>query len=281
MTASTVARMCALAILAAVTALLPGFTPHDGVFRGVFPGETRAGYVYLPPGFTTTQRYPVVYLLHGMPGDPTEYLAGTDLANWAGTAIANGTVRPFIAVMPAAGPDAGYNGEWAGAQSAAIVQRIIPWIDSHLPTIATARGRVIAGLSAGGYGAVDIALRHPGLFRTVESWSGYFRPLRDGPFQHATRKVLAENDPTQIAPAARGTGMRFFLSSGPAHSHWFTPAETLAFANELRALGVPLSYHTYSNSRGEWRAQVDTGLEWAFRATCGRFVSTPSCASHA
>ncbi len=273
--------MGALAMLAAVTALLPGFTPHDGVLRGVFPGEARAGYVYLPPGFTTRQRYPVVYLLHGMPGDPTEYLAGTDLANWAGAAIASGTVRPFIAVIPAAGPDAGYNGEWAGPQSAAIVQRIIPWIDAHLPTIATAQGRVIAGLSAGGYGAVDIALRHPGLFGTVESWSGYFRPLRDGPFKHATRKELAANDPTQIAPAARGTGMRFFLSSGPAHSHWFKPAETLAFANELRALGVPASYHTYANPHGEWRAQFDAGLTWAFRAPCGECVSTPSCAPHA
>lgn len=268
-------------MLAAVTALLPGFAPHDGVLRGVFPGEARPGYVYLPPGFTTAQRYPVVYLLHGMPGDPTEYLAGTDLASWADTAIADGTVQPFIAVIPAAGPDAKYNGEWAGPQSAALVQRIVPWIDAHLPTIATPKGRVIAGLSAGGYGAVDIALRHPGLFGAVESWSGYFRPLHDGPFKHATRKVLDANDPTQIAPAARGTGMRFFLSSGPAHSHWFKPAETLAFTNELRALGVPVSYHTYANARGEWRAQFDAGLAWAFRATCGQFASSTSCANHA
>jgi enterochelin esterase-like enzyme len=273
--------MGALAMLATAAALLPGFAPHDGALRGVFPGEARAGYVYLPPGFTTTTRYPVVYLLHGMPGDPTEYLAGTDLANWADTSIASGVVRPFIAVLPAAGPDAGYNGEWAGPQSAALVQRIVPWIDAHLPTIATAKGRVIAGISAGGYGAVDIALRHPGLFGTVESWSGYFRPLHDGPFKHASRRVLAANDPTRIATAARGTGMRFFLSSGPAHSHWFKPAETVAFAHELRALGVPVTYRAHANAHGEWRAQFDTGLAWAFRGTCGQIVSTPSCATHA
>jgi enterochelin esterase-like enzyme len=272
--------MGALAMLVTATTLLPGFVPHDGVLRGVFPGEARPGYVYLPPGFTTTARYPVVYLLHGMPGDPTEYLAGTDLAGWADAAIASGSVPPFIAVLPAAGRDAHYNGEWAGTQSAALVQRIVPWIDTHLPTIATPKGRVIAGLSAGGYGAVDIALRHPGLFGTVESWSGYFRPLRDGPFKHASQKVLAANDPTKIAAAARGTGMRFFLSSGPAHSHWFKPAETLGFAHELEALGVPVNYRTYTSARGEWRAQLDAGLTWAFRATCGDFTSTPSCATN-
>ena len=263
-------------MLMTATALLPGFAPQaGGVLRGVFPGEARSGYVYPPPGFTTTRRYPVVYLLHGIPGDPTEYLAGTDLTGWADAEIATGAVRPFIAVLPAAGPDAHYNGEWAGPQSAALVQQILPWIDSHLPTIATPQGRVIAGLSAGGYGAVDIALRHPGLFGTVESWSGYFRPLGDGPFKYASSKILAANDPTKIAAAARSTGMRFFLSSSPAHSHWFKPAETRAFMRRLRALHVPVTYHAYSNVHGEWRAQFDTGLTWAFRATCGDFPSAP------
>ena len=60
--------------------------------------------------------------------------------------------------------------------------------------------------------------------------------------------------------------MRFFLSTGPGHSHWFKPEQTLAFARELRTLGVAASYHAYANARGEWRAQLDTGLGWALRA---------------
>lgn len=265
--------MTALAVLASAVAMLPGFTPYatgpDGgqVLRGTFPGEQRPGFVYLPPAFSRADRYPVVYLLHGMPGDPTEYLAGTDLAGWADTAIATGAVRPFIAVLPAAGPDAHYNGEWAGPVSAAVVQQIVPWIDGELPTIATARGRVIAGLSAGGYGAADIGLRHPDLFGTVEAWSGYFRPLRDGPFRDASPRDLAANDPTRLAPALASTlrrdRTRFFLSTGPGHSHWFKPAETLAFTRELRSLNIPVRYHAYANAHGEWRAQLDTGLAWA------------------
>jgi dipeptidyl aminopeptidase/acylaminoacyl peptidase len=72
-----------MAMLAALvaSAFLPGFAPFaagaDGgqVWSGVFPGTERPGYVYLPPGFVSTSRYPVVYLLHGMPGSPSEYLA--------------------------------------------------------------------------------------------------------------------------------------------------------------------------------------------------------------
>ena len=254
--------------------LLPGFAPYGAgpgggvILQGTFPGGLRAGYVYLPPRFERSQTYPVVYLLHGMPGSPTEYLDGVDLADWADQAISSGAVRPFIAVLPAAGPDRDYNGEWAGPWEHELVADVVPWIDAHLPTIATPAGRVIAGLSAGGFGAADIGLRNPDVFGSIEAWSGYFRPLRDGPFKGATRKLLAANDPTKLARSEAATlradGVRFFLSTGPFHSHWFRPEETLDFTRELRSLGLPVRYHRYANAKGEWRNQLDTGLTWAF-----------------
>jgi enterochelin esterase-like enzyme len=265
-----------VAILAAIVAaaFLPGFTPFaagpDGgqVFSGTFPGAERPGFVYLPPGFDSSSRYPVIYLLHGMPGSPSEYLEGTQLAAFADAGISSGSLRPFIAVLPAAGPSGAYNGEWAGPWESELVHRIVPWVDASLPTVATRRGRVIAGLSAGGFGAVDIGIRNAGLFGGIESWSGYFRPLRDGPFKHASRSKLAANDPRQIVsldqPLLVQAGTRFFLSSGPAHSHWFRPHETVAFADELRKLGVPATLRLYASRQGEWRAQFDAGLRWAF-----------------
>jgi enterochelin esterase-like enzyme len=262
--------------LAALAVTLPGFAPYatgpDGgqVVKGVFPGTERPGFVYLPPNYDPAERYPVVYLLHGMPGSPDEYLYGTDLPQWADAAITAATVRPFIAVMPAAGPDGHYNGEWAGPLATDVAEVIVPWVDVHLPTLPDAADRTIAGLSAGGYGAVDIALRHPSLFGRVESWSGYFTPLRDGPFKEATAKVLAANDPTLLvraeAPFLGRSRVRFFVSTGPSHSHWFRAAQSLAFAHELRTLGLPVSWHVYGNAKGEWRAQLDTGLAWAFHA---------------
>src|SRR2546423_2911662 len=156
-----------------------------------------------------------------MPGWPSEYPGGSSLGTFADASIAGGTLRPFIGVMPAAGTSPRYNGEWAGEWETAVVDRVLPWVDQSLPTIAARAGRVIAGLSAGGSGAFDIALRHPALFGAVESWSGYFSPLHDGPFKHADGPRLAAHDPTLLARREarelRRTGVRFFVSTGPAH----------------------------------------------------------------
>jgi len=265
-----------MAFVAAVTSalLLPGFAPYgsgpDGgrILTGTFPGTLRPGYVYLPPGYDPTQRYPVVYLLHGMPGSPTEYLDGTQLPEFADQAIADRVVRPFIAVIPAAGTKRGYNGEWAGPWERAVVDQTVPFVDRWLPTIAAPRGRVIAGLSAGGFGAADIGIRHTDVFGAVESWSGYFEPLHDGPFRNADASELAANDPSRLVASLHSViarrGTRFFVSSGPSHSHWFRQSDSVAFAARLQRLGLPVDLQLYPDRKGEWVSQLDAGLEWAF-----------------
>jgi S-formylglutathione hydrolase FrmB len=79
-----------------------------------------------------------------------------------------------------------------------VIDDVLPWTDAHLPTIRSPAGRAIGGLSSGGFGAINMALRHPTLLATIEAWSGYFHPLRDGPFAHATRAQLRANDPTLL-----------------------------------------------------------------------------------
>ncbi len=264
--------MLALAAALATAALLPGFTPAapgpagGQVLRGTFPGTFRPGLVYLPPGFDPTARYPVVYLLHGMPGSPDEYVDGAALADFADPGIADGRLRPFIAVVPAAGTSRDYNGEWAGQWENAVVN-LVPWVDKHLPTIPTRSARVLAGLSAGGFGAVDIGLRHLDLFGTIESWSGYFDPLHDGPFKDASRVDLAEHDPTSLVRGERRLldryPTRFYLSTGPLHSHWAKPSQTVAFGDELRGLGLRFTLRVFRDKKGEWRSQLDDGLSVA------------------
>lgn len=263
-------------LAAAASALtLSGFShlapaPDGGqILTGTIPGTPRPSCVYLPPRFDPRRRYPVVYLLHGLPGSPTEYVFGTKLGEFADSGIESGRLRPFIAVMPSAGQTSHYGGEWAGPWEQELVDRVVPWVDSRLPTIATARGRVLAGLSAGGYGAIDIALRNPTLFGTAESWSGYFTPLHDGPFRSATSATLAANDPVSLARAEasqlKADGARFFVSTGPYHSRRILPGSTLAFATELRSLGLTVAYRSFPDKRHEWRNQLDAGLDWALR----------------
>jgi S-formylglutathione hydrolase FrmB len=241
----------------AQTPALPNFTLFDTgpaggtVWTGRIPNpfapaDRRNAYLYLPPGFSPDKRYPVLYLLHGFWGDPSSFVLGLHITQIADQTISSGKARPFIAVMPPGGPPSGSKserakGEWAGPSEDYIVRTVVPWADAHLPTLRNPRMRAIAGVSAGAFGAVDMALRHVGLFRTAESWEGYFQPFLDGPFEHASAATLAAHNPTLLArkeaASVRRHGVRFFLSTGGSHGA-VKRSWTFEFDRELRGLGI-------------------------------------------
>jgi enterochelin esterase-like enzyme len=236
---------------------LPGYVLIDQgsaggtIWSGRIPNrfvstDTRETDVYLPPDYTPAKRYPVLYLLHGFWGAPSSFVVSLRFADVADSLIRDGTARPFIAVMPPGGLPNGSKqqraqSEWAGVWENFVVQDVVPWVDAHLPTIQAARARAIAGVSAGAFGAVDIALRHVGVFDVAESWEGYFHPFPDGPFRTASPATLAAHDPVLLArkeaAAVRSHGLRFFLSTGGSHGsvkrRW-----TFEFDRELHALGI-------------------------------------------
>jgi enterochelin esterase-like enzyme len=273
----------AFAIAAAVTSLLapaPGFVPAargpDGgtvwagrIPNGFAPWDRRQSAIYLPPGYSPGRRYPVVYLLHGMRGSPSSIYRGMQLATVADRLIAAGAA-PFIAVMPVAGPTVRPDsGEWAGVWEDYLVDDVVPWVDEHLPTIATQQGRALEGLCAGGFGAVDIGLRHPGLFSTLGSWEGYFAPVfDDGPFVGATKADLRAHDPAVLirraARALQRAGVRFYVSAGGNHGR-ILRSMTIAFAGELRTLQLPHELWLLPRSeRGHfWRATLPSALAYA------------------
>ena len=129
--------------------------------------------VLLPDGYESAghRRYPVLYLLHG---------AGGDESNWtvAGDAAEATAGRPLIVVMPDGG-EAGWYANWSNggaggppAWETYHVSELIARIDQRYRTVAARRGRAIAGLSMGGFGAFSYASRHPDLFTAAASYSG-------------------------------------------------------------------------------------------------------------
>jgi hypothetical protein len=193
---------------------------------------------------------------------------GLRLVQFADAASEHGGLPPFIAVIPPAGLDV-RDGDWTGVWESYLVDRVVPWVDAHFPTIAAIGGRTLAGLSAGGYGAVDIGLRHARLFGTLESWSGYFTPLRTGVLRHADAQALAGHNPTLLvrreAPLLRRLGTHFFISSGTTHDRDDARAAR-AFAAELELLGV--RHRLWLGPGGHdgrlWRAQLPEALRYAF-----------------
>jgi enterochelin esterase-like enzyme len=127
---------------------------------------------------------------------------------------------------------------------------------------------------------VDIALRHPELFRTVESWSGYFTAPTDGPLADAGPATREAHDPARLvrreASDLQRLGTRFFLSSGTSDHE--SVRDAIAFASELAAFGLP---HRLFLAGGRhdgrfWRRQLPLALRYALapQAAGRRSVST-------
>jgi enterochelin esterase-like enzyme len=254
-----IAALAAAAMLAGWTQV--GTGPDGGtLWSGRFAGDTQASSIYLPPGYTRAEKYPVLYLLHGLPGSPAEYWNALHLAQHLGE-------PPLIVVTPA-GPT---KGEWVGRWERYLVRDVVPFVDTHLSTIRAPQGRVLEGLSAGGYGAVDIGLRHPDLFGGLGAWDGYFTPFRDGSLKHATSAQLAAHDPVLLvrreAPALRRYGTRFYVSAGGNHGDILTSG-SLAFARELSQLRLPheLWLLPPADVGHFWTATVPTALQFALTA---------------
>jgi enterochelin esterase-like enzyme len=188
-------------------------------FSSAALGASGSFHVYLPPGYaTTSERYPVLYLLHGN-DQPASAFLELGLQEQLDKLIARHEIPPLIAVMIQGGRGAN-NWRYSYESYALEVQQLI---DRMLPTIATRGGRAIAGDSMGGYGAMNLALGNPRRFSVVESWLGFFNGL-GGELKEAQPVIARE-------------GLHAFVYGGEADDI-ADPAEDAPFAAQLRAAGA-------------------------------------------
>jgi len=170
--AAVAAGACALALpaLAGTRTLDTGYTSH--ALGGRLHYE-----VYLPPDYDSSGlRYPVVYFLHGLPASGTSYRS----VRFVERALDATGLHAILVVAQGARTgesDPEYVNHGAGDNwGDAIALELPRVVDSRFRTIANRSGRALVGLSAGGYGAMHLALEHLSTFSVVESWSGYFHP---------------------------------------------------------------------------------------------------------
>jgi acetyl esterase len=151
----------------------PGVT-HHGYYSPSM--KKQVGYsIYLPAGYENgSQRYPVIYWLHGRSG--TESSNGYPL-HFLTDAVAAGKLPPMIIVYPAGGSQTNYcdsyDGQYMGETT--IIKELIPYIDKTYRTIATREGRAIQGMSMGGFGAMRLGVKYPDLFSSIVAFAGGYR----------------------------------------------------------------------------------------------------------
>jgi enterochelin esterase-like enzyme len=237
------------------------------------PSPALGGYadpvtVILPPGYAShpTQRYPVLYLLHGFPGLPAQFLNVGQVSATEATLVAAGRIKPMILVLPTGTRSSlGLgSGEWANGLGRGngwetfVARDLVAAIDARYRTVPGGQARGLGGLSAGGYGALNIGLHHPGQFGLLESWSGYEIADRiPANFGHSAN-VLNYNSPakwiTTAAPQLRADHTYLWFYSGARDS---LAPQNRAFDAKLAALGVA---HHYFLAPGRHNWQLWRGL---------------------
>jgi S-formylglutathione hydrolase FrmB len=147
-------------------------------FTGPMTGQSIRYGVYLPDGYsvTNTQRYPVIYWLHGKEGN--EQTGPSNVIASLKTAIANGQIPPVIMVFPYGGATSFYTNSYDGTFpiETMIIQELIPYIDANYLTQANQPSREIMGFSMGAFGALKFAAKYPDLFSAVVA---YAPPMTD------------------------------------------------------------------------------------------------------
>jgi enterochelin esterase-like enzyme len=157
-------RTLFIALVALVTTL-PAFASEviAREFDSAALGRKWTYAVYLPSGYdTSTLRYPVLYLLHGHGGGLYDWVIKGHIQSTTDALIASGDMPEAIIVMPDAGMT--WYVDRQEKMETAVICDLIPDVERHFRTLTTRSGRLVGGLSMGGYGALRFSLKYPEMF---------------------------------------------------------------------------------------------------------------------
>jgi predicted peptidase len=196
--------------------------------------------VYVPAGWTSQKKWPVILSLHGAGERGSDGLFSTE--NGLGRAIRrNAKAFPFIAVFPQCPEDA-------------------MWVDKPMQELAMAalesavnefngdrQQLYLTGLSMGGYGTWEMAMRYPRFFAAIAPVCGALRPpVGMYPELHSRLANLRGNDP--YTEAAKKIGLVPVWIFHGARDPVIPVQESRRMAAALKAVGAPVRYSEYPDA---------------------------------
>ena len=252
-------------------------TPFDARARDLTIDSPAVGTVtvrlLLPSDYDAkpSARWPLLYLLHG-----------ADQEYWMWTAYADveelTAPTDLLVVMPEGGSIGYYSDWWNGGAGGPPM-----WETFHLVELRqllernwrAGDKRAIAGLSMGGYGAMEYAARRPGMFVFAASFSGALDPLGAAMFDlpgqlwgdpTAQADVWKAHDPTDIAATLQGTALYVAFGNGKpgplevgvtpppgaCSDEAFVAAQSDTFLRALTALKIPVTVDAYGPGCHGW-----------------------------
>jgi S-formylglutathione hydrolase FrmB len=224
--------------------------------------------VFLPKGYTPDKHYSVVYFLHGRNGnrfllDSLDYCQQLDL-------LVDQKNNSFIAVAPEGQSSYWMNGalthlNWGDA----ITQELVKDVEKKLPVFQEPKGRLIAGISMGGHGAIQLSLNYPGIYGAVAAHSPVFRTQeeasRDFYFEFGTGPDFQHRDPFSLMIIlGKKMTIPIWMDIGGSDP-WLL--NTQNFANLLISQNLDLTLNIGNDRIGGhaweyWHYHLPTYLQW-------------------
>lgn len=252
--------------------------PHGTVARRWYnsPGNEmeRRITIYTPPGYETSkEKYPILYLLHGMGGDEEAWIALGRTSQILDNLIAQGKAKPMIVVMTngnvaqEAAPGESSLGFYKptmqlpntmDGKMEETFPDVIKFVENNYRVKANKANRAIAGLSMGGFHSLHISRLYPNTFDYVGLFSAAIMP-----FGEVKSKVYENFDATLKTQMDNGLKL-YWIGMGKTDFLYKAGEEYRA---KLDAMGFKYTYveseggHTWTN----WRVYLSEFVPLLFK----------------
>lgn len=206
---------------------------------------------------------PVLYLLHGLSDDNTNWLRRTLIEVFADE-------NNIMVVMPDGGRS-WYSNQKDGINYYDYVSKELPeFIERTFRVANTADKRFIAGLSMGGYGAVKIALRNPERYAAVAAFSGAFtlnwlKEAAPQCFEQAfgNGEPAAEDDVYQLVANFKGEMRpRVYLACGLRDVRFYKGDVLLCEQMKAKGFEVKWDEEDRDHEWRFWNSQIEKAIPW-------------------
>jgi len=222
--------------------------PHGNVTRHVYRSEVTNGqrelYVYTPPGYDPTKKYPVLYLVGGSGELPSNWVYDGRVNFIMDNLLAVGKAVPMIIAIP--------NNQIIHRNHPQHIEltfdiferelrdHVIPLVDNNYSTIQLPEGRAISGLSMGGRHSMFIGFRSLDLFAN-------FGILSAGDVNAETSLKEFLNDP-QVNDKVE----YLFVGQGTEEAHGFFGARCVALHEALVKHDIEHEYYVGGHGGHDW-----------------------------
>jgi enterochelin esterase-like enzyme len=250
-------------------------------------------FIWTPPQYAQDphEDFPVLMLLHGIPGDPQGWTGPMNVVDHLEAAMATGTVHPYILVVPSITPSTALSAPWNTPECSNVpgYANVATWLTAdvrdmvldHFRALSSGLGWGVMGYSTGGFCAAKLVLQYPQLFQAAVSLSGYYSP--ESLLLTRNPELDRANSPLWLLGHTRTPAVSLLMTGSDQDTAdpvsditqllAAAKANPLSRATEVRSFVAPIGG---GHNQSAWEKMLPTAFTWlSERLSAPRPVGAP------